>query len=72
MAPFDSTLRFNVATMLLRNGDRDSARKLLAPLAFAPHGRGFAQRAAKLVAQIDSGKANDALAELERAEGGGP
>ncbi|HVJ03669.1 MAG TPA: hypothetical protein VM662_15935 [Sphingomonas sp.] len=70
MAPFDNTLRFNVATMLMRNGEKERARSLLAPLAFAPHGKGFAQRAARLIAEIDAGEAKKALAELEGSDGG--
>lgn len=71
MAPFDNALRFNTATMLLRNGDKETARALLAPLAFAPHGKGFAERAARLVAEIDTGKTNDALTNLEGSEADG-
>lgn len=71
MAPFDQTLRFNNALMQMRKGDKDGARTLLAPLAFAPHGQGLANRAARIVAEIDAGNAKQALAELDGVGGGG-
>ena len=53
------------ALVMLRQGEKDGARALLAPLAFNPHNPGMANQAAKLIAEIDAGKAAQAERELE-------
>jgi hypothetical protein len=65
LAPHDATLRFNTAIMLLKSDKKDLARTLLAPMAYQPHGRGRAQRAAKAIEQLDAGDVPGALAALE-------
>ncbi|NYT42758.1 hypothetical protein HZY97_18430 [Sphingomonas sp. R-74633] len=63
-APQDSGLRLNTAMMLLK--DRDArARSLLAPLAYQPHGKGLAEFAQLLVAKIDAGDIDGAIAALD-------
>lgn len=69
LAPQDDRLRFNAARMFLKDGDKDEARKMLAPLAYDPHGRGFAQRAAALIASIDRGDVQGAIKSLDAGEG---
>lgn len=79
LAPQDDQLRFNTARMFLREGNKAEARAMLAPLAYSPHGRGLAQRAATMIAAIDKGDMATALKEVETpdepdddAAGGGP
>lgn len=54
LAPFDLTLRLNLAGQLLRDGRRAEARYHLVPVAYAPHGglRGVVAR--QLLAKLDS------------------
>ncbi|MDG2534778.1 hypothetical protein P6144_14035 [Sphingomonas sp. HITSZ_GF] len=68
-APQDSGLRLNTATMLLRDRDVIRARQLLAPLAYQPHGRGLAERATLLLAKIDAGDVDGAIALLDGGRG---
>jgi tetratricopeptide (TPR) repeat protein len=65
LAPQDAGLRFNAATMFLRDGKKAEARAMLAPLAYSPHGQGFAKRAAELVALLDKGDEKATLAAIE-------
>ena len=65
LAPQDDDLRFNVAAMVLRDGDKERARNMLAPLAYQPHGRGIAAVAAELIAMIDKGEIDKALGALD-------
>ena len=65
-APQDSWLRLNTATMLLRDRDTARARQMLAPLAYQPHGRGLAELATLLLARIDAGDVDGAIAILDR------
>ncbi len=73
LAPQDEGLRFNAASMYLREGNKEMARSLLAPLAYSPHKRGMAEFAAELLKRIDAGDAKGALAALdgEKPEGDG-
>lgn len=59
LAPYDNELRVNTAQMLLTDGDPASARILLMPLAYDPHGGGLAQLATRMIADIDK-RAKDA------------
>jgi tetratricopeptide (TPR) repeat protein len=67
LAPQDVGLRFNAATMFLRAGNKAEARAMLAPLAYSPHGQGFAKRAAELIATIDKGDDKAAIKAIEGA-----
>lgn len=69
LAPQDVGLRFNTAQMYLRDGDKEQARAMLAPLAYSPHGQGFAQRAAALIAIIDKGDAKQAADAIDSGAG---
>lgn len=55
LAPQDDRLRFNAARMFLKEGNKTEARTMLAPLAYSPHGKGLAKRAAELLAILDKG-----------------
>ncbi|WP_404336814.1 hypothetical protein AB2M62_00305 [Sphingomonas sp. MMS12-HWE2-04] len=66
LAPFDSALRLNTARVYLHEGDKETARTILAPLVYNPHGGAIAERAAQLIALIDAGNAKAA----EEAIGG--
>lgn len=65
LAPQDAALRFNAATMLMRDGEKAQARAMLAPLAYSPHGQGYAESAAALVALLDKGDDKAMLAAIE-------
>lgn len=71
LAPQDDRLRFNTARMYLTDGNNAEARRLLAPLAYSPHGRGLAQRAAAMIATIDKGDVQGAIKSLDN-EGNAP
>jgi len=68
LAPYDRTLRFNTAAMYLRERNGSAARTLLAPLAYDPHGRAAAKLATTLIARIDAGDIEGAIAVLEKPE----
>ncbi|MFD1952017.1 hypothetical protein ACFSGX_14685 [Sphingomonas arantia] len=53
LAPQDAGLRFRVAREYIRDGKRNEAKLVLAPLAYDPH-RGPDSPAAKLIASLDS------------------
>jgi len=65
LAPEDSELRLNVATLALRDGRKDDARARLAPLAYQPHNKDMAMLASALITLIDSGKIDDAIKALD-------
>jgi tetratricopeptide (TPR) repeat protein len=69
LAPQDDRLRFNAARMYLKDGDKARARAMLAPLAYDPHGKDLAQRAAAMIATIDKGDVEGAIKSLESNEG---
>lgn len=56
LAPQDKGLRMSIASAYLNDGNFAMAKALLRPLAYDPHNRGLAEAAAKLIADIDSGK----------------
>ncbi len=66
LAPQDRGLRFEAATAYLQDGDARNARSLLAPLAYDPHAGERAKLAATLVAEIDAGHPDAALADLAK------
>lgn len=55
LVPQDAGLRFKVATQEIRDGDAESAKRTLRPLAFNPH-LPADNRAARLIAILESGK----------------
>ena len=65
LAPQDDRLRFNAAGMFLKEGNKTEARAMLAPLAYSPHGRGLAKRAAELIAILDKGDVEGAIKAIE-------
>lgn len=65
LAPQDARLRFNAAGMFLKEGNKTEARAMLAPLAYSPHGRGLAKRAAELIAILDKGDVEGAIKDLD-------
>lgn len=69
LAPQDVGLRFNTAQMFLRDGKKAEARAMLAPLAYSPHGQGFARRATALIAIIDKGDAKQAADAIDSGPG---
>lgn len=68
LAPQDDRLRFNTARMFLAVGNKVEARRLLAPLAYDPHGKGLAPRAAAMIATIDRGDVQAAIRSLDAGE----
>lgn len=53
LAPFDLSLRMNLAMQLLHSGHRDKARLHLAPVAYNPHGGGLAKAAVAAIERLD-------------------
>jgi hypothetical protein len=62
LAPQDEGLRLTSAIQYLREGKAPEARQTLAPIAFDPHGGGYAKAARELIAKIDGGDVKGALA----------
>lgn len=68
LAPQDPQLRLRVAYELIEEGDLPLARKILAPVAFAPHGDGD-NKALEVLKQIDAkGPASAILAQATAAK----
>jgi tetratricopeptide (TPR) repeat protein len=61
LAPQDPGLRMSAARQLLVDGKTAEARRTLAPIAFDPHGGGFGQAVAAVIAKLDSSGAKAAL-----------
>lgn len=55
LAPFDQSLRFDLALHYLRTGNFMKARRHLTPIAFDPHGSYFSEAARRVVRRIDAG-----------------
>jgi tetratricopeptide (TPR) repeat protein len=55
LAPFDLTLRMNLALQQLRQGEATAARENLRPVAYDPHGGALAAQARAVLARLDSG-----------------
>jgi tetratricopeptide (TPR) repeat protein len=66
LAPQDDSLRWMAGQQHLRDGKAPEARAALAPLAFDPHGGESAKWAGKIIAKLDSGGVEAALAEWEQ------
>ncbi|MDB5703970.1 MAG: hypothetical protein JWN66_1086 [Sphingomonas bacterium] len=60
LAPEDHTVRFLLARHLLDQGDVASARFLLRPIAYAPHGKADDDRARQAIDLLDAGKVDEA------------
>lgn len=69
LAPQDMGLRLRTAVMHLRQHEAERARELLRPIAYAPHAGGLARHAGALIAAIDSGGADAAIAVADRPPG---
>lgn len=65
LAPEDEGLRVLLARQHLRDGKGDLARRVLAPVAYAPHGGARAAWVAGIIAAIDSGGPAAALKQWE-------
>ncbi|MEP9359517.1 hypothetical protein [Sphingomonas sp. KR3-1] len=63
-APQDPSLRMLTATMFLRRREPATARTLLAPLAYQPHAGALVTLATALLAKIDAGDIDGAIATL--------
>jgi tetratricopeptide (TPR) repeat protein len=68
LCPQDDMLRFNVAAMYLREGNKAEASALLKPLAYNPHGGDMARTAAAMVQLIEGGAGDAALKALDEGE----
>jgi hypothetical protein len=66
LAPQDKALRFEAATQHLRDGELAPARLMLQNLALDPHSVETGKLAAKMVADIDAGHPDEAIAEIEK------
>lgn len=66
LAPQDSILRFVVAETRLRDGQSAEARALLLTFVRSAHGASIGKLAARMVAEIDAGRPEGAIAELEK------
>lgn len=65
LAPQDKSLRWMTGQQHLQDGKAPEARAALAPLAFDPHGGESAKWAGRIVAKLDSGGVEAALAEWQ-------
>ncbi|MCM8556435.1 DUF1570 domain-containing protein [Sphingomicrobium sediminis] len=75
LAPFDRSLRFNVAQFLLNNGKPNDALFLLAPIALDAHGTSLAEMADAIVDKLREGDvdgARTAAAEYREKMEAGP
>lgn len=54
LAPFDKAMRMTLATHLIGQRAFDEARRTLGPVAFDPHGGGFAGAARRLIDKMDA------------------
>lgn len=59
LAPFDMGLRMTLAMEQLHGGQRDAARRNLAPIAYNPHPDPLAQRAREVITRLDADPAWD-------------
>lgn len=67
LAPQDLNVRMNSAIAYLNEGKPKEARSTLTVVAYSPHGGGASGVARRMIADLDAGKAKDALLELRRA-----
>lgn len=68
LAPQDKTLRLAAADAHLHDGELVPARALLLTIALDPHSGDLAKVAAKMVAEIDAGHPEAAIAEIEKSK----
>lgn len=72
LAPFDRIVRFLLARQLLREGRAKSARTVLSPVAFTPHGGKVKEAAEKVLASIDGNDLKTAIGlaneQIEKAD----
>jgi tetratricopeptide (TPR) repeat protein len=54
LAPFDDGLRMTLVMQDLRDHNRAEARSHLLPIAYAPHGKGYAKVAREMLARLDA------------------
>jgi len=65
LAPEDNGVHWLLATRKLQDGDTATARALLVPVAFAPHGAKDDNKARTVIDLIDAGKVAEARAKME-------
>ncbi|HEX8621260.1 MAG TPA: hypothetical protein VF718_04755 [Allosphingosinicella sp.] len=65
LAPQDAGLRMNAARQLLADGKAAEARAALTPIAYDPHGGALGQAVTAILAKLDSGGTEAALAAWE-------
>jgi hypothetical protein len=68
LAPQDLGLSAQSAFQYLRDGKLLEARKALAPIAYDPHGGGYAAMARNAMAKIDANDAKGAMSSMQSAE----
>lgn len=71
LAPQDKALRLAAADSHLHDGELAPARALLLTIALDPHSGDLAKLAATMVADIDAGHPEAAIAEIEKKQDGG-
>lgn len=54
LAPFDKSMRMTLASHLIGQQAFDEARRMLGPVAFDPHGGGYARAARRLIDKMDA------------------
>lgn len=64
LAPFDPALGITAASIYLRRDKPEEARRVLAPVAFDPHGGAAAKEAQDALAALDAGNIKGALERL--------
>ena len=67
LAPQDSGLRMTSALQYLADGKVTDGRRALAPIAYDPHGGNYAKLARQVIAKVDGGDVQGALAIAEAA-----
>ena len=65
LAPQDEGLRMVAARQLLTDGQGEPARKMMAPIAYSPHGGALAKAVQALIAELDRAGPAAALAMME-------
>lgn len=66
LAPQDLNVRMNSAIAYLNQGKPNEARSTLTVVAYSPHGGDASETARRMIADLDSGKAKEALFELRK------
>jgi tetratricopeptide (TPR) repeat protein len=68
LAPQDLGLRAQSAYQYLRDGKLDEARKALLPIAYDPHGGGYANIARNAIEKIDAGDGKAAMTAMQASD----